>query len=41
MYNTFKNGIPAGGLFTGAEVIKSSVDAVRYGGLAGASYDVS
>jgi Zn-dependent M28 family amino/carboxypeptidase len=33
------NGIPAGGLFTGAEVIKSSVDAVRYGGLAGASYD--
>jgi Zn-dependent M28 family amino/carboxypeptidase len=33
------NGIPAGGLFTGAEVLKSTVDQERYGGLAGASYD--
>ncbi len=37
----YQNGIPAGGLFTGAEVLKSVVDAERYGGLAGASYDVS
>jgi Zn-dependent M28 family amino/carboxypeptidase len=32
-------GIPAGGLFTGAEVPKSVAEAALYGGVAGASYD--
>lgn len=32
-------GIPAGGLFTGAEVHKSVAEAALYGGVAGAAYD--
>ena len=32
-------GIPAGGLFTGAEVPKSAAEAALYGGVAGAAYD--
>jgi Zn-dependent M28 family amino/carboxypeptidase len=32
-------GIPAGGLFTGAEGIKSEEEAAIYGGLAGVAYD--
>jgi len=32
-------GIPAGGLFTGAEVPKTAAEAALYGGVAGASYD--
>ena len=32
-------GIPAGGLFTGAEVPKTANEAAIYGGVAGASYD--
>ena len=32
-------GIPAGGLFTGAEGIKSATEAATWGGLAGAQYD--
>jgi Zn-dependent M28 family amino/carboxypeptidase len=32
-------GIPAGGLFTGAEVTKSPAEALLYGGVAGAAYD--
>jgi len=32
-------GIPAGGLFTGAEGVKTEEEAARYGGVAGASYD--
>lgn len=32
-------GIPAGGLFTGAEGIKTAAQAVTYGGTAGAPYD--
>ena len=32
-------GIPAGGLFTGAEVEKTANEAAIYGGVAGASYD--
>jgi Zn-dependent M28 family amino/carboxypeptidase len=32
-------GIPAGGLFTGAEVAKTAAEAALYGGVAGASYD--
>jgi Zn-dependent M28 family amino/carboxypeptidase len=32
-------GIPAGGLFTGAEGIKTAAQAARYGGTAGAPYD--
>ena len=32
-------GIPAGGLFTGAEGIKTPEEAVRYGGTAGIAYD--
>jgi len=34
-----RNGIPAGGLFTGAEGIKSPGDANIYGGMAGEPYD--
>ncbi len=33
------NGIPAGGLFTGAEVIKSDEQQAIWGGVAGESYD--
>jgi Zn-dependent M28 family amino/carboxypeptidase len=33
-------GIPAGGLFTGAEGIKTAEQAATYGGTAGAAYDV-
>lgn len=32
-------GIPAGGLFTGAEGVKTAAQAATYGGLAGAQYD--
>jgi Zn-dependent M28 family amino/carboxypeptidase len=32
-------GIPAGGLFTGAEVPKTASEAALYGGVAGAAYD--
>jgi hypothetical protein len=32
-------GIPAGGLFTGAEVPKTAAEAALYGGVAGASLD--
>lgn len=32
-------GIPAGGLFTGAEGVKTEAEAAKYGGVAGASYD--
>ena len=32
-------GIPAGGLFTGAEGVKTAAEAARYGGVAGAAYD--
>ncbi|KAF4555908.1 Peptidase family M28-like protein 3 [Elsinoe fawcettii] len=34
-------GIPAGGLFTGAEQIKTAEEAVLYGGEAGVAYDVN
>ncbi|MFC7503094.1 hypothetical protein ACFQRR_13615, partial [Nocardioides sp. GCM10030258] len=33
------NGIPAGGLFTGAEVPKTAEQAAIWGGTAGAQYD--
>ncbi|HWQ12266.1 MAG TPA: M28 family peptidase [Roseiflexaceae bacterium] len=33
------NGIPAGGLFTGAEGVKTAGQAVIYGGIAGTQYD--
>lgn len=32
-------GIPAGGLFTGAEGVKTEEEAARFGGLAGVAYD--
>ena len=32
-------GIPAGGLFTGAEGVKTAAEAALYGGVAGAAYD--
>ncbi|MFS8478877.1 MAG: M28 family peptidase [Micromonosporaceae bacterium] len=32
-------GIPAGGLFTGAEGLKTAEDVAKYGGVAGAQYD--
>lgn len=32
-------GIPAGGLFTGAEGVKTEEEAARYGGVAGQAYD--
>ena len=39
-YQAFiNNGIPAGGLFTGAEGIKTPAQAAIYGGTAGAAYD--
>ena len=34
-----ENGIPSGGLFTGAEVIKTPEEAALFGGVAGESYD--
>jgi len=34
------NGIPAGGLFTGAEGIKTEAQAATYGGTAGVAYDI-
>ena len=33
------NGIPAGGLFTGAEVVKTPAQAAKWGGVAGESFD--
>ncbi|GAA3423151.1 M28 family metallopeptidase [Streptosporangium sandarakinum] len=33
------NGIPSGGIFTGAEGIKTAEEAARFGGTAGAPYD--
>ncbi len=33
------NGIPAGGLFTGAEGIKTADEAALFGGTAGVAYD--
>ena len=33
------NGIPAGGLFTGAEGIKTAAQAAKWGGTAGVAYD--
>ena len=39
-YQAFiNNGIPAGGLFTGAEVVKTAKQAQIWGGTAGAAYD--
>jgi Zn-dependent M28 family amino/carboxypeptidase len=38
-FGFIENGIPAGGLFTGAEDIKSAEEAVIYGGTAGEAYD--
>ena len=32
-------GIPAGGLFTGAEGVKTEAEAIAYGGVVGAAYD--
>lgn len=32
-------GIPAGGLFTGAEGVKTAADVAKYGGIAGVAYD--
>ncbi|GAA0947635.1 M28 family metallopeptidase [Pseudonocardia zijingensis] len=34
-----ENGIPSGGLFTGAEEVKSAEEAQRWGGTAGEAYD--
>jgi Zn-dependent M28 family amino/carboxypeptidase len=39
-YNPFiLNGIPAGGLFTGAEVIKTAAQVAKWGGTAGIAFD--
>ena len=39
-YQAFiQNGVPAGGLFTGAEVVKTEEQAAIWGGTAGAQYD--
>jgi Zn-dependent M28 family amino/carboxypeptidase len=38
-FGFIENGIPAGGLFSGAEDIKSAEQAAIYGGTAGAPYD--
>ena len=35
-----ENGVPSGGLFTGAEGVKSPAEAKEYGGVAGVAYDV-
>ncbi|ORY57493.1 uncharacterized protein BCR38DRAFT_469045 [Pseudomassariella vexata] len=41
-YSAFiMNGIPSGGLFTGAEVIKTEEEAAQFGGEAGVAYDVN
>ena len=34
------NGVPSGGLFSGAEDIKTTAEAKEYGGVAGAAYDL-
>lgn len=36
-----ENGIPSGGLFTGAEVIKTEEEAQLFGGEAGVAYDIN
>ncbi|KAH7160375.1 hypothetical protein B0J13DRAFT_670965 [Dactylonectria estremocensis] len=36
-----ENGIPSGGLFTGAEVLKTEAEAKLFGGEAGVAYDVN
>lgn len=36
-----ENGIPSGGLFTGAEVLKTEEEAKLFGGQAGVAYDVN
>lgn len=36
-----ENGIPSGGLFTGAEVRKTEAEAALFGGTAGEAYDVN
>lgn len=36
-----ENGIPSGGIFTGAEVLKTEEEAVLFGGEAGVAYDVN
>lgn len=36
-----ENGIPSGGLFTGAEVVKTEEEAALFGGEAGVAYDVN
>lgn len=36
-----QNGIPSGGLFTGAEVLKTEEEAKLFGGTAGVAYDVN
>jgi Zn-dependent M28 family amino/carboxypeptidase len=38
-FGFIENGIPAGGLFTGAEDIKTAEEAAIYGGTAGVAYD--
>ena len=39
-YQAFiENGIPSGGIFTGAEGIKTANDVARFGGVAGVAYD--
>lgn len=38
-FGFIENGIPAGGLFTGAEGIKTEEEAATFGGTAGAAYD--
>ena len=38
-FGFINNGIPAGGLFTGAEGIKTADEAAIYGGTAGVAYD--
>ena len=38
-FGFIENGIPAGGLFTGAEGIKSEEEAAIFGGTAGVAYD--
>ena len=41
-YSSFiENGIPAGGLYTGAEVLKTEEEAEWFGGEAGVAYDVN
>ncbi|KAJ1332066.1 aminopeptidase Y [Microdochium nivale] len=36
-----ENGVPSGGLFTGAEVLKTEAEAAMFGGEAGVAYDVN